>query len=210
MDRRVGESDGETLLDRLDPQGRASCNAGSPPTARAGGQGGEHVGRPVGDGEDLAVPLDLGRDPFRLEERDGLLDAQRLQGRAEELPPAPKACWMLRAPGLARVVRRVDRPGDDPEVAQASGVGEVAPGPPGHQDLDPGPPVLLQQDDPAAPLGRPDRRAEPRGPRAEDRDVEIVIAARAKAVPRESRSVHSRARPTPARDAARQHHITAK
>ena len=88
------------------------------------------------------------------------------------LPPAAEG--LLDAPGppgLAGVVGRVDRPGDDPEVAQPPGVGEVAPGPAGHQDLHARPPVLLQQEDREPALGRPDRRAEARRPGPQDRDV---------------------------------------
>ena len=100
MDRRVGETDGETLLDGLDAQGRASRNAGSPPTGRARGSGrrarrshGRRRGRPCRCPRSWSRPL----PPRRARRWRSTLSAFNAGPR--NLPPAPKACWMLRAPG---------------------------------------------------------------------------------------------------------------
>jgi hypothetical protein len=58
---------------------------------------------------------------------------------------------------------------------QSPRIGEVASGSPRDQDLDPRPPVLLEQHDPAAALGRMEGREQPRGTRPQDRHVVVEL-----------------------------------
>jgi len=59
-------------------------------------------------------------------------------------------------------------------AAQAAGIGDIAPGPAGHQDLDPGAAVLLEYDHPCTALGGPDAGEQARGPRPQNGHVKIV------------------------------------
>jgi hypothetical protein len=120
------------------PEGEGGAAA-----VQAAQQGPQHVERLVADGEDLAGFFDLGGDALGLEQRDGVVDAQRGQGGVEE------------AAGRAE---RLD------DAAVVGGVGEVAARAAGHQDLDARLAVLLQQQHAPAVLGRVDRRQEARRP----------------------------------------------
>ena len=126
----------------------------------------EHVGGPVRDREDLAVALDLGRDARRLEHPDRRVDVEA----AATPGPGTHRCRRtpLDGPDAAApggIVGRVDRARHGVEPAQAAGIGDIAPGAAGHQDLDPGPAVLLEQDHPCTALGGPDGGDQARGPR---------------------------------------------
>ena len=110
----------------------------------------QHVGRLVAHREYLAGFLDLGGNPFGLEQLDALLDAQRGQRRVQKSPG--------RAEGL-----------DD--AAIVGGLGDVAARAAGHQDFDARPAVLLEDQGATAAFRGPDARHQPGRPGADHDDL---------------------------------------
>src|SRR5207237_3991124 len=104
--------------------------------------------------EDFAGFLDLRGDPFGGEEVEGVLDAEGGEGRVEEAS--------RRAVG-----------GDD--AALVRGVGDVAAGAAGHEDLDAGPAVLLQQQHAPPQFGGADGGHQPGGPGPHDYYVPAAV-----------------------------------
>ncbi len=94
-------------------------------------------------------------------------------------PWSPNACWIERVPRPwpASYAGSIG-PRHGIEPAQAPGIGDVAPRASGDQDLHPGPPVLLQEDDPGAALRGPCGGHQPGGPGAEHGHVAVESASR--------------------------------
>ena len=100
----------------------------------------EHVGRPIGTREDLAVGLGLRGHAFGLEQVDDGVGRERRQGRSQERP--------LRAECLGN-------------VAGPGGVGQIAAVAAGEKNLAARLGLLFQQECLSLPLGRAERRHQP-------------------------------------------------
>jgi hypothetical protein len=132
------------IQDRL-VQGQRRAAAPQPPE-----QGVEDVGGCVADRKDLTGFLYLGRHALGFKQVDGVLHAQGGEGRVKE------------AAGGAK--------GFDNAVV-VGGVGQVAAGAAGHQDLDTGFAILFQQERAPAAFGSAAGRQQPGGAGSDDHDI---------------------------------------
>ena len=153
---RCGVVSGEAGVAAAQVEQRLAQGQRGAAAVQAAQQGVEHVGGLVADGEDLAGLLDLGGDALGLEEVDGVLHAEGGEGGVEE--PAGRTVGL-----------------DD--AAVVGGVGDVAARAAGHEDLDAGLAVLLQQQGAPAALGGADRRHQPRGPGPDHDHVPEMLPA---------------------------------
>jgi hypothetical protein len=139
-------------LPRRDPPHRLGQRQRRPAPPQPPQQRVQHVHRPVADREHLAGVLDLRPHPFRLEELDHLPRPEGGEGRVQELAVRPE---------------RLD------DAAGIAVVGDVAPRPAGHENLDARLLPLFEQQDAAAPLGRVDGGHQPGRPGPDDDGVVV-------------------------------------